>query len=511
MARPNILLLMSDQHNAKCLGCYGHDIVRTPNLDRLAWRGLCLPSAFAQTPICTPSRMCFLTSQYAHNHGYYGLKGPKPWQLPTLFAQLKGAGYFTGAIGKIHLPDDWLEPDCQFFCEGAHGRARARESYKNYLLRHGVADGADDVMRQRRAAGRRGQSVDGRPDFLPKELSHDGYAVEMAREFFRLRPSHRPFFLWFTLSKPHQEYRPAREFWDLYGDGIPMPPNADDDPSQKIHPLRRTVEHQRLHPPADLEPADYASLRRRKMRGYFGNISHMDWAMGEVLAMVEDQARPRDTLVVYTSDHGDFACEHGLLEKAPGISSDAICRIPMIWSWPEHLPDRDTRDQLVESVDFWPTIARLVGLPGMSMWDGKDISDILLHNGPDVRAAAFTENPLIKSIATRKWRMTYVPADMYPDDPVRGELYDREKDPWERYNLYHDPQHQAVVQELRSLLLDWLVTSTHPVSALPVLAHPSLADAESEHVAGNAPYPEDGRTSPAQLRKAIREGRDNYL
>ena len=85
MTRPNILLLMSDQHNAKCLGCYGHESVRTPNLDRLAARGVRFTSAFAQNPICTPSRMCYLASQYAHNHGYYGLKGPLPVQLPSMF------------------------------------------------------------------------------------------------------------------------------------------------------------------------------------------------------------------------------------------------------------------------------------------------------------------------------------------------------------------------------------------------------------------------------------------
>jgi arylsulfatase A-like enzyme len=333
----------------------------------------------------------------------------------------------------------------------------------------------------------------------------------MAREYFRSRPDGWPFFLWFTLSKPHQEYKPAREFWDLYGDPIPLPPSADDAPAQKIRPMRRTVEAQRRHPPADLEPSDYASLRQRKMRGYFGNISHMDWAMGEVLNMLEDSGQWRNTLVVYTADHGDFACEHGILEKAPGISSDAICRVPMIWKWPEHFPEGEVRGQLVESLDLWPTLSHLAGLPAMSMWDGKDISSVLTDDGTEVRESAYTENPFIKSVTTQKWRTTWVPDDMYAGDPVRGELYDRENDPWERVNLYHEAGYGSVVGELKDRLLNWLVTSSHPVSAWPVLAHPSMEQAASEHVAGNAPYPEDGRISPARIRRAIEEGRDNYL
>lgn len=498
MPRPNVLFLMSDQHNAKCLGCSGHPVVETPQLDQLAARGTRFTSAFVQNPICTPSRMCWLTSQYAHNHGYYGLSGPCPHQLPSLFQQFHDAGWFTGAIGKVHLPDGWIDPHCDFLTEWSRPNRAGVPPYDIWLRgRSGIPPHNE-------------QHPDGRPDPLGKELDFDtGWAPEMTHEFLRRRGD-QPFLLWYTMGKPHQEYSPAQEFWDLYPDP-PMPPSADDGPGDRLRPFRRAVTGQREHPPARYEPSDYASLRSRKLRGYYGNISQVDDAVGQVLAMLDRQGLREDTIVVYSSDHGDFACEHGLLEKAPGIASDAIGRVPLIWSWPGHLPAGAVREQLVESLDLWPTLAALCGLPALSMWDGHDLTAILRDDGPDVREAAFTENPWTKVIATQRYRMAWVPKSMYPDDPVRGELYDRLDDPWERHNLYARPAYEPVVRELTERLTDWLVTSQHPVTAWPIPPHPSMDERWAQELPGDQPLPEDGRTAPAQVRRAVEAGRDNYL
>lgn len=109
--RPNVLFILSDQHNAKCLGHKGHPDVKTPCLDKLAAEGVRFDNAITQNAICTPSRICFISGQYAHNHGYYGLSGPNPDGLPTLFGHFRRHGYRTGAIGKIHCPEYWVEDD----------------------------------------------------------------------------------------------------------------------------------------------------------------------------------------------------------------------------------------------------------------------------------------------------------------------------------------------------------------------------------------------------------------
>ena len=115
--RPNILLLFSDQHHAKVLGHKGHPNVLTPHIDQLANEGVRFDNAITQNPICTPSRTCWLSGQYCHNHGYYGLSGPNPGGLPTLFGHLGKYGYRTGAVGKIHCPEYWVEDDVDFFVE----------------------------------------------------------------------------------------------------------------------------------------------------------------------------------------------------------------------------------------------------------------------------------------------------------------------------------------------------------------------------------------------------------
>ena len=512
MSRPNVLILMGDQHNAKCLGAYGHQMLQTPNLDRLAAAGVRFDSAFVQCPICSPSRMCYLTSQYAHNHGYFGLRGPTPHRLPSMFSFFRANGYYTGAIGKVHLPEGWIEPHADFFCESLLGRENTpNESYQEFLERHGVKEGEDEVTRNRLAVGHFLESVDGRPDFLPKELSREGFALEQARQFLKDKPEDKPFLLWFTLSKPHPDYKPAQEYWDLYPENPEMPVNADDNPSEKLLPFRRTWNQDHENPPADLEPADYHSLRNRKLRGYFGNITHLDWAVGEIMTTIEERGLGDNTIIIYCTDHGDFACEHGLLEKAPVINTDAVCRIPFIWSWPGHLPQNESRHQLVQAIDLLPTLANLAGLPAMSMWDGKDVTEVLNSSTANVHEAVFSENPFCKSIVTDQWRMVSIPEGIFPGDSIMGELYNRLDDPWERKNLYHDAKCQSTVSTLRKSLLDWLITSNRPVSALPVPPHPSFETSGADFINNNASFPEDGKTSPEQIFKTMRKGIDKYL
>ena len=113
--KPNVLFLFADQFNARCLSAAGHPDVKTPNLDRLANGGTRFENAYVQNPICTPSRMSFLSGLYASTHGYYGLYGREPdQQLTSMFSYFKEHGYRTGALGKLHTPRYWIERDCQF-------------------------------------------------------------------------------------------------------------------------------------------------------------------------------------------------------------------------------------------------------------------------------------------------------------------------------------------------------------------------------------------------------------
>jgi len=471
-SRPSILFILSDQHNAKVLGHRGHPDVRTPHLDRLAAEGVRFDNAITQNPICTPSRMSWLSGQYCHNHGYYGLSGPRPGGLPSVLGHFRRHGYATAALGKIHCPEYWVEDACDLFHEtcgcSIGGRSHA---YAKHLADRGLTELEDHGALQE--FGSRGvQTVEGRPSKVAYEDSQEGWAVRQAREFMvQCRDQHRPFFAHVSLPKPHQCYAPAQPFWDLYDEAtLHLPPNADHDLAGKAPNLLRTARHWRHGQWQLLDPKTFEAGRLRKLHGYLGSVSHVDHAVGELLQWLDQDGLARDTLVVYSSDHGDYACEHGILEKAPGICADAITRIPMIWRWPGRLRAGHVVPEIVETVDFANTACALAGLPAMETADGADLSALLRGGTGAVHAVGVTEFAWSRSLRKGPWRLVYYPPAMFADEYPGGfgELYNLDDDPWEMTNLYFRPEHAARVRELERDLLDWLVATTRPTTVHPL-------------------------------------------
>ena len=379
MTHPNVLIIKSDQHNARCLGVNGHRQVRTPHLDALASRGVNFTRAFVQNPICTPSRMCYLTGQYVHNHGIFGLSGNErvPDGLPSLFSTFKAAGYRTGIVGHVHVDGSWLQPHCDLYRD-LHDEARPGDTpYDRYLAKKGLQHLRDDGAYRGRS-----QILDACPSELEFEDTNEGYCLQSFYDLLEGTADGQPFLFQLDPLHPHQDYIPAREFWALYdGVELELPPSADEDLSAKPPHQQRMIAR---HHDYDwvFEPRTYQAGRLRKLQGYYGCISQVDHMVGLALQRLEQMGRAENTIVVYCSDHGDFALEHGFLEKAPGISYDAITRVPFIWSWPaggiaEHL----TVGELVESVDVFPTICALAGVDTPDTVDGHDLVPLLRGGG----------------------------------------------------------------------------------------------------------------------------------
>lgn len=475
--RPNILFILSDQHNAKVLGCKGHPDAKTPHLDRMALEGVRFDNAITQNPICTPSRVSWLSGQYCHNHGYYGLSGPEPAGLPTILGYFRKAGYRTAAIGKIHCPENWVESDADVFHETCHcsigGRSR---EYADYLEARGLSELEDHVGLNE--FGPRGiQSVDGRPSKVSYRDGQEGWCVTKAVEFMdRCRRERLPFFAHVSLPKPHQCYTPAAEFWDLYDEAkLTLPPNADYDLKGKAPHLCQAARHWRNAQWQLFEPKTFEAGRLRKLHGYLGSVSHVDHAVGELLAWIDASGLAGDTIVVYSSDHGDYACEHGNMEKAPGICADAITRIPMIWRCPGRFKAGHKARELVETVDFSATVSALAGLEPLETSDGRDISRLLRGETGEIHRIAVTEFAWSKSVRKGKYRLVYYPPEMFPAEYPEGfgELYDLEKDPWEMTNLFFEPAQRAVVDDLKKELTDWLITTARPTTIHPPAGKPS--------------------------------------
>jgi arylsulfatase A-like enzyme len=508
--RPNVLFIISDQHNAKVLGHKGHPDVKTPNLDRLAAEGVRFDNAITQNPISTPSRISFLSGQYPHNHGYHGLSGPRPDGLPTILGHFRRAGYRTAAIGKIHCPEYWVEDDADFYRETCDGCSiGGAKEYNAYLAEKGVREDHSSLFE----FGPRGrQTCDARASVMRYEDSMEGWAVRQAMNFISsVKEEGKPFFVLVSLPKPHQcyGYAPSEPFWSLYDESrLTLPPNADYDmaAAQKAPHLRRTAEWWRRGDWTLFEPRTFEAGRLRKLHGYLGCVSHVDHAVGELLNWLEENGLEEDTIVIYTSDHGDYACEHGIMEKAPGICSDAITRIPFIWRCPGRFKAGHVATEIVEAVDLPTTLSSLAGLEPLETSDGKDLTHLLRGEKGDLHRIGVTEFAWSKSVRKGKYRYVYYPPEMFPEEYPDGfgELYDLERDPWEMENLYFKPEYADVVRELRDDLLDWLITTTRPRTVLGVGVFGGGQAITRYHCTVNP----DGKIHPDRLRRMRNR---NYL
>lgn len=485
--KPNILVLYCDQHSARALGCYGNKEVKTPNLDKLASEGIVMDNAFCNNPICTPSRMCMLSGQYVHNFGYYGLMGRKPENLPTMFTYFHELGYRNGVVGKIHTPAGWVSQDCDFVRDG-YGyeipvtpknmdqqegvQGLSDDDYHRYLKEKGLDNQRDDKIIHewyQKHGHTQGQCVDARPSRLPTEHCFENWCATECIDFIEdAVKDDQPFFMWLTLPRPHQTYCPAKEYWDLYeGMEFQLPPNADDDMSQRDEASREKQDtFQKSSAWNVFDPKDFDSARRRVLRGYYACVSQSDAAIGRVLDAVEKLGITDDTIIVYSTDHGEFAGEHGMIEKAPGIGYSCVTKVPMIWKY-AGAPAGVRRSEIMESVDIFPTICQIAGLEQPDWVDGC-AGECVLRDDTPIKDIAVTENPNTKTIHTKKYKLTQFLPEFHGGKEF-GELYDRENDPWEMHNLYFEPEYQQVVNDLRYQLYCWLVRNTRAVTANPTI------------------------------------------
>lgn len=458
-------MIIADQHLATCVAHEGHPQAITPNLDRLAASGMRLRRAYTQSPICTPSRVSLLSGQYCHNHGYYGLSGPAPASLPSFLGHMKGHGYRTAAIGNIHTPDNprnWIARHVDEFLDydtSAEGK-RMDTPYYDMIRRLGLMDVEDMHHFETHPES----WLEGFPSKLPFEHSQEGWSVDEARRFMT-ESGATPFCIQVSLQRPHQPFTPAKPFWDMYPEDLALPPTLNQDPSGRPPHFRNSYDWFRKMG-WSIEPKTFDAGAQRLWHGYLACITHVDHAAGLLLDFLTETGLDKNTAVVYTADHGGYSGTYGIAEKAPGICSDAVCRVPLIWRVPGVTRAGQASDAFVEHVDMAPTITALCGAPGMDTADGVDISPILSGRAESVKPHAVTENPWSKAIRWENWRFVHYQSEMFDSD--EGELYDLASDPNETTNHYRDPAYATVVEAGRRLLLEHLIRSRRMRTVWPV-------------------------------------------
>ncbi|MFW5923315.1 MAG: sulfatase, partial [Planctomycetota bacterium] len=433
--------------------------------------------------------------------GYYGLGGPNPRGLPGILGHFRRAGYRTSAIGKIHCPEYWVEDQSDNFHETCGASIGGRSpAYRRFLEDRGKLEIEDHgALPEFGADGR--QSMEGRPSQLEFKESQEGWIADQTIRFMQeCVEQDRPFFAHASLPRPHQCTSPSPEFWEMYADReLTLPPNADYEMAGKAPHMKAAADQWRKGDWTLLEPRGFKAGRMRKLRGYLGAVSQVDRAVGEMMQWLRENGQAENTVVVYASDHGDYATEHGIMEKAPGICADAITRVPYIWHWPGHFQSGHVAEEIVEAVDMAPTLTALAGLSPLESHDGEDISHLLRGDDGEVHRVGVTEFAWSKSVRKGRYRMVYYPPEMfdeeYPDG--FGELYDLKEDPWEMENLYFDSDYSAIVNELHRDLNEWLITTSRPTT---VHTAPQWNSPASRTRFGHTVGP-DGTLPPEKIRE----------
>ena len=495
----NFLFIMTDQHRADYLGCAGHPVLKTPNIDRIAQGGTMFDRFYVANPVCMPNRASILTCRMSSINGARCNGMPLPKGLNTFVRQLAKAGYHTASIGKNHvqhmsprpsfvrdkLTDEWpveqaqLDPhvpSVERISDWETGKLSGIQTDYHGYEQVDVVSQHGDLATGRNYERAKEQGVDlkdlrGAANQLPhnyscpqairtavpEELYSTSFIRDRAVEWLEERPADdRPFYGFISFPDPHHPCTPPGKYWDMYSpDDVEVPDNYDT--HRNPPPTLQWVRDQGFNPQnqgpfASSAMAASKQQVREAIALTMGMITMIDDAVGEILDTLERLGLAENTVVIFNSDHGDFLGDHGMILKGP-MHFQPVIRVPFIWNDPTQ--DQSARAEgLASSIDIGTTILARADIKPFWGVQGIDLSPAL--QGADTgRSALMVEEETyrylfdkddttrVRTLVTDTHRLS-----IYQDEDW-GELYDLAADPGETLNLWDAPD----VFELRSKLL----------------------------------------------------------
>ena len=446
MNRPNILLIHSDQHRFDCLGVNGHRLLQTPHLDRLADQGVNFTHAFTPNPVCSPARACLQTGAWATRHRCVTIPRTEAFQradpdLPVMTQLLADAGYSVGHVGKFHDEVAGNPTD--------HG------------AEHYVPAGRYHRWREQRGLppvpGRHINYGDVDPHVTP-EQTRLAWQCDRALELLDAYAGRdRPFFLRWDPPEPHLPNIVPEPYASMYPLASIAPwPSFPDPLINKPEAQRRT--RQRWGTDA-WTWREWAPIVQR----YLGDITLLDHQVGRLMRRLGDLGIADDTLVIYTTDHGDMCGGHSMLDKHY-VMYDDIMRVPMIARWPGVFEAGRASDAMViHELDIARTLLVAAGIEPPESFVGHDLRDLAAGRTerPDVFAQyQGTHQGLFSQRMLRDQRYKYV------YNPVAfDELYDLEADPGELTNLIAEPAQAGRLTRMRTRMDEWMKQIADPLSS----------------------------------------------
>ncbi len=448
-SKPNILFLMADQHRPDCLGVED-PTVQTPNLDRLAREGARFTAAYSSTPSCTPARSGLLTGLSPWNHGMLGYGRPSlsyPTEMPRV---MKAAGYYTFAIGKLHYAPQRNLHGYDGALLDESGRVEAPDFISDY--RQWFKIQAPQLNPD--ATGVGWNDYTGKAYVLPERLHPTTWTADAAVNFLQAYQRPEPFFLKVSFARPHSPYDPPERWLARY-------PEA---PKPVVGPWATRYEPRSWDRPdlwhGKLPDAEVALSRRC----YRGSVSFIDEQIGRVLAALEKRGWLENTLIVYTSDHGDMTGDHHLWRKT--YAYEASARIPMLLRWPKGMLSRkrgQTIDRPVELRDLLATFADAGGHAPIANTDGRSLLDLARGKTKGWRQWIDLEHDIVYG-PENHWNALTDGKTKYIFHARDGEeqLFDLTRDRAELHDLSGDPSHAARLREWRGRMLAHLQPRGEP-------------------------------------------------
>jgi arylsulfatase A-like enzyme len=506
---PNFLFIITDQHRADHLGCYGNTIVQTPNIDGISAKGTRWDRFYVANPICMPNRASIMTGRMSSLHGARHNGIPLSRDHTTFVELLKDAGYRTGLIGKSHLQSFTGLPAIDKSKPAPNLRAprkELRDAYKRnrhsaeydleaipnwttplaerigedfYGFEHvevvaNHADGASgDYLLWARAKNPDFDNLVGPENALPsdsidapqawrtavpEEMYSTSWIAERSQAWLQERSrDEAPFFLQMSFPDPHHPFTPPGKYWDMYSpDDIPLPTSFGKGDLPPIRAMREAMEDRT--DPRDSQNPFYVTENevRAIIALTYGAITMIDDAIGRVLKTLEELGLAENTVVIFTTDHGDYMGDHGLMLKLL-LHYQGIIRVPFIWHDPA-APVRDVVDSgLSSSIDIATTI---LARAGIQPYNGIQGRDLMLASPPkaviveedSMRVMTGFERPQrIRTVVTDRYRMSLRHGEDW------GELYDLKTDPLELVNRFDDPAFATTRHDLTETMLTRII------------------------------------------------------
>ena len=461
---PNIVLIITDQQRLDTIAANGYEHMITPNIDKLVKRGAVFENMYVTAPSCAPSRASLFSGTYPHTNGVF--RNDEPWAY-CFTEELSKHGYRCVNVGKMHtMPiegafgfherhvtenKDRVHPSLPFYLDNWDKAIWARKGYKPSRNKH-YSEYPD--YHQRLGAFVWEQEED---------LHADVFVGQTACWWLDRYPGDEPFFLEIGFPGPHPPYDPTQEYIDLYLDRDLPEPIRDYDFDSQPAPLRALRQNhiERGHDAViHLAEPTQDQLRRQRAH-YYANVTMIDTQVGEIVNALTARGVLDDTVIIFTTDHGDCLNDHGHSQKWNMYEQSV--HIPAVICWPDNIKAGTKVPDLISLMDFSPTILEIAGVEVPSWMEAKSLIGLLNGQESEPRKKVFSEHSNDAILAGTDY-MTMIRDDAWKMvhfvDCDEGQLFNLEDDPGERFNLWAESMHLNTRQRLCDEILNWRIESS---------------------------------------------------